>query len=159
MMKKMFTLANYCSCLALGSMAEKAIAHLQKIVDVASHGQSMEDSFCTDAPPPAKRRCNRLQSLPCAALQSSIKSEDGQCLECEVKDAEIQTLRRKINALQEQIRAAAVRLEVMETKSSTTCKSESRSPPEMNTSNKPSATVVSLLKVSMPIQIPVYPEV
>ena len=135
-------------------MAEKAITHLQRIVDAANvnQGQSLVDSlYSDDGPPPAKRRCNRLQSLPSnpkapyPALQTGIRSETGQCLECEVKDAEIQTLRRRISALQDQIRAAAVRLEVMETKTSSnsTCKPES---PVLTTTSKPNAAV-SILKV------------
>lgn len=134
-------------------MAEKAITHLQRIVDVASQGQqSLVDSLhTTDGPPPSKRRCNRLHSLPnpktpYPALQTGIRGETGQCLECEVKDAEIQTLRRRISALQDQIRAAAVRLEVMETKTSSNSAYRLESP-VLSATSKPSAAV-SILKVT-----------
>ena len=55
--------------------------------------------------PPAKRHCNRSHSahtmLPADATTTS--SVVSQCLECEVKDAEIHTLRRRIQLLEEQV--------------------------------------------------------
>ena len=64
-------------------------------------------------PPQAKRHCNVSRStyaaLPTANADTSDSPFDTvtQCLECEVKDAEIQTLRRRIQLLKEQLASAA----------------------------------------------------
>ena len=52
--------------------------------------------------PPAKRHCNSAHTmLPVATATTG--SAVSQCLECEVKDAEIHTLRRRIQLLKEQV--------------------------------------------------------
>ena len=63
-------------------------------------------------PPPAKRHCNVSRSIYAALPTANADTSDSpfdtvtQCLECEVKDAEIQTLRRRIQLLKEQLASA-----------------------------------------------------
>lgn len=63
-------------------------------------------------PPQAKRPCNVSRSTYAALPSTNADTSDSpfdtvtQCLECEVKDAEIQTLRRRIQLLKEQLASA-----------------------------------------------------
>ena len=107
-----------------GTMAEQAITQLQRIVEATGQSNTNKPQSRTDSaptlPPSPKRRCNRrlTHSIPANTMPYSAGSSStpitittphavvGQCLECEVKDAEIQALRRRIQTLQEHLTLA-----------------------------------------------------
>lgn len=88
----------------------QAEAQYASIGSTLQNGCSYTNGYNT--PQPAKRHCNISRStyatLPTANADASDSPFDtvSQCLECEVKDAEIQTLRRRIQLLKEQLASA-----------------------------------------------------
>jgi len=89
----------------------QAEAQYASISSTLHNGCSYTNGCST--PPPAKRHCNISRSTY-ATLPTAINADTSdspfdtvsQCLECEVKDAEIQTLRRRIQLLKEQLASA-----------------------------------------------------